>query len=183
MATTAAGSALAICAGLPSRADLPGYAALTYLDIGGLEKIGTYGGKPTTVSYQPLRGGKQKRKGPTDYGGLQPKLAPDYADAGQALLAVAAAEKRRRFAFRITLSDGGVRYFQGRVFDFVEAVENAESILNVTGRVEISTPIVKATEAQPLPDGYEFVTTNGGADSVTTNDGFERLTIKVIPDG
>ncbi|OWK32303.1 hypothetical protein [Sphingomonas mucosissima] len=179
MATTAAGSALAISAVLPSRADLLGYATLTYLDIGGLEKIGTYGGTPATVSYQPLRGARQKRKGPTDFGGLQPKLAPDYADAGQALLAVAAAEKRRQFAFRIMLSDGGIRYFQGRVFDFLEAVENAESILHVTGRVEINTPIVKATAAQPLPDGYAFVTTNDGVEGVTTSDGFELVTTRV----
>lgn len=179
MATTAAGSALAICARAPAIADQAGYAALTYLDIGGLTKIGTYGGVPAKVSFQPLRGGKQKRKGPTDYGGLQPKLIHDYADAGQALLAVAAAARRRRFAFRITLSDGGVRYFQGRVFDFKEAVEDAESMLTVDSRVEINTPIVKATVDQPLPPGFEFVTTEAGAAFVTTDSGFELITVKV----
>lgn len=179
MATTAAGSALAICARVPAIADQAGYAALTYLDIGGLTKIGTYGGVAAKVSFQPLRGGKQKRKGPTDYGGLQPKLVHDYADAGQALLAVAAAARRRRFAFRITLSDGGVRYFQGQVFDFKEAAEDAASMLTVDSRVEINTPIVKTTTDQLLPDGYEFVTTDGGAVFVTTDGGFELITVKV----
>ncbi len=179
MGSTAAGSALAISAALPSIADQAGYAALTYLDIGSLEKIGTYGASPVSTEFQPLRGPIRKYKGPVDYGALQPSLMPDEEDAGQALLHVAAEELHRQYSFRVILADGGVRYFQGRVFGFLEDVEGAETLLTGASVVEINTPIVKATTAQPLPDGFEFVTTNDGADSVTTSGGFERVTSKV----
>lgn len=161
MGTTAAGSALAISAGAPATLDEVGYAALTYAAIGGVEKIGTFGAAPAKSTFQPLKGPVRKHKGPGDFGALQPSLLADAGDAGQALLAAAAAEARALFSFRITLPDGGVRYFRGRVFGFQEAVEGAESMLTSATVIEINTPIVRVPGGSPVLPAFAVLL--GGA--------------------
>lgn len=181
MATSAAGTELAISTRLPSVPGLPGYAALTYVAIGGVEKIGTYGASVSKVAFQTLKRRKQKYKGSVDYGALQPTIALDSTDAGQRLLQAAGDDETQKlYAFCVTYPDGSKRYFKGRVFGMPENVDGADSMLIAAPAIEILTAIVKATAAEPLPPGYEFLTTNGGADFVTTQGGAERVTIKVI---
>lgn len=139
---TAAGTALAISAAAPATEDATGYAALTYTEIGQIEKIGAIGSSFAKVEFQPLKGPKQKHKGSVDYGSLQPSLAHDDEDAGQTILRTAAGSNNL-YSFKVTYPDGAVRYFQGRVFGYPENTEGADSIIMATPTVEIDTIIVK----------------------------------------
>lgn len=140
---TAAGSTLAICAALPATQDAAGFAALTFTDIGGIEKIGTFGANYAKVEFQPLKGGKQKHKGSPDYGALQPSLALDDSDAGQALLRTASDDQTGQYAFRVTLPDGAKRYSVGRVFGMPETVDGADSVIMGAPVIELNTKPVR----------------------------------------
>lgn len=145
---TAAGSALAISASQPATEDEAGYTALTYTEIGGIETIGSFGSEFTLVEFQPLKGPTQKHKGSVNYGSLNPSLAHDEDDAGQAILRTAAEDASSTlYSFEVTLSDGATRYFQGRVFGYPENVDGANSILMANPTIEISTVIVKVAAA------------------------------------
>jgi hypothetical protein len=142
--TTAAGSALAISAASPATPDATGFAALTFTEIGGIEKIGTIGATFAKVEFQPLKGGKDKHKGSPDYGSLQPSLAHDDSDAGQTLLRTAADDATSKlYSFMVTLPTGAKRYFQGRCFGYPETVDGADSIVMAAPTVEICTKPVK----------------------------------------
>lgn len=142
--TTAAGTALAISAAAPATQDAAGYAALTFTEIGQIEKIGAIGAAFNKVEFTPLKGPKQKHKGSVDYGSLQPSLAHDDEDAGQTLLRTAAADATSTlYAFKVTYPDGAIRYFQGRVFGYPENTEGADTIIMATPTIEIDTAIVK----------------------------------------
>lgn len=147
MTGTAAGSALALCASLPATHDAAGFGALTFLEVGGVDKIGTFGATPGKVTFQPLKGPVQKYKGPVDYGALSVSMAHDDDDAGQALLRVAADNQLDDYAQRVTLPDGSRRYFLGKVFGYQEAVEGAESMLMGSTTIEINSTIVKVPAA------------------------------------
>ncbi len=146
--TTAAGSRLAISAGIPASQDLTAYEGLTYTTIGGLESIGGFGATTEVVTFTPLDGPVEKYKGPTNYGQLSPSMKVDDADAGQALIQVASAPKNiTLYAFRVTKPDGSLRYFQGGVFGFPETVGAANSMITATPAIEINTAIVKKPAA------------------------------------
>jgi hypothetical protein len=143
--TTAAGTAIAISAGYPMAQSIFGYSGLAYVEIAGVEQIGTIGANTSKAEFQPLKGPKQKRKGSTDYGSLQPTIALDSADAGQALLRVAAEPSNSAlYAVRVTYPDRSKRYFQARVFGFPESVGNADSMITVTPTIEINTAVIRA---------------------------------------
>jgi hypothetical protein len=142
--TTAAGSALAISAASPATLDEAGYSALTFTEIGQVEKIGALGSTFAKVEFQPLKGAKQKYKGSADYGSLAPTVAHDPTDAGQTLLRTAADDETNKlYSFEVTYPAGDKRYFQGRVFGYPETVDSADTIVTATPSVEICTVIVK----------------------------------------
>jgi hypothetical protein len=131
-------------AGSPASQDQAGYTALTYTEVGNVEKIGTIGATTAKVEFQPLKGPKQKLKGSTDYGSLQPSFAHDGADAGQTLLRTAGdPDNLARYAFRVTYPNGDIRYFQGRVFGYPENVDGADAVIMANPTIEIDTKIVK----------------------------------------
>jgi hypothetical protein len=145
---TAAGSSLAISAALPSSYEAVGYAALTFLEIGQVEKLGSFGASFAKVEFQPLMGPKKKYKGSADYGALQPSISIDAADAGQALLQVAADdESQKLYAFCVTFQDGAKRYFAGRVFGAPETADGADSMLMAAPTVEICTSVVRVNSS------------------------------------
>lgn len=145
---TGAGSSLAISAAAPATQDAAGYAALTHTEIGNVEKLGAFGASFAKVEFQPLKGAKQKYKGSADYGSLQPSIAIDSTDAGQTLMQTAADDETQKlYSFRVTLSDGAKRYFQGRVFGLPENVDGADSMVMSTPALEICTKIVRVPAA------------------------------------
>lgn len=142
--STAAGTTLAISAVLPATFDAAGYGALTPTIIGGLEKIGAIGAVTNKVEFQPLNGAKEKHKGSTDYGSLQPTLAHDKADAGQIILRTASAPTNHAlYAFCATYPNGDERWFCARVFGYPENIDGADAIIMAAPTIEIVTPIVK----------------------------------------
>lgn len=141
--TTAAGTALAISAATPATFDAAGYGALTYTEIGNIEKIGAIGASFAKVEFTPLKGPKKKFKGSVDYGSLQPSLAHDEADAGQTLLRTAANDLVTLYSFKVTYPDGAKRFFQGRVFGYPETTDGADTVIMATPTVEIDTVVVK----------------------------------------
>lgn len=146
--TTAAGSTLAICAALPATEDAAGYGALTFVEIGQIEKLGAIGATYNKVEFKPLKGPVQKHKGSVDYGSIQPSMAMDETDAGQALMRTAADDATSKlYSFKVEYPTGAKRYFQGRVFGMPESPDNADSILMANPTVEISTKTVKVAPA------------------------------------
>lgn len=146
VSTTAAGTALAISAASPASETATAYAALTFTEIGQIEKLGSLGATFAKVEFQPLRGPKQKHKGSADYGSLQPSMAYDESDAGQTLLRTAAADETSKlYSFMVTYPTGAKRYFQGRVFGAPENVDGADSIVMANPTVEINTRVINGT--------------------------------------
>jgi hypothetical protein len=142
--TTAAGSALAITVSAPATKDAAGYAALTFTEIGGIDKIGAIGAVFAKVEFQPLKGPKEKHKGSRDNGSLNPTLALNEADAGQALMQTASDDATSKmYYFMATYANGAKRYFGGRVFGMPETTDGADTILTAAPTIEISTDIVR----------------------------------------
>jgi hypothetical protein len=141
--TTSAGTGLAISAALPATEDAAGYAALTFVEIGGPEQLGAFGASNEVITFQPLKGPAEKHKGGTNYGAIQPSIAHDDEDAGQTLLRTAAEDQTDLYAFEITFPSGAKRYFCGRVFGYPENVGAANSIIMANPSIEISTKVVK----------------------------------------
>lgn len=145
MSTTAAGTTIGISAALPTTEDPTGYSALTFTKVGGVEQIGTIGATTNKVEFQPLDGPKEKHKGSTDYGSLQPSMAYDEDDAGQVLMRTAAEpDNNALYAFEVTYPTGEKRWSQGRVFGFPENVGNADSIVMANPTIEFSKKVVKS---------------------------------------
>lgn len=141
---TAAGSTLAISVATPATLTAAGYAALTFTEIGQVEKIGAFGASFAKVEFQPLKGTKQKYKGSKDNGAIQPSIALDSTDAGQTILQTSGEdESQKLYSFRVTYQDGSKRYFQGRTFGMPENADGADSMLMATPAIEICTDIVK----------------------------------------
>lgn len=146
--TTAAGSKLAISAGIPAAQTVTAYEALTYTTVGGVQQIGGFGATTEVVTFQPLDGATEKYKGPTNYGQLSPTVKVDDADAGQALVQVASAPTNNGlYAWRVTKPDGSLRYFQGSVFGFPETIGAANTMITAQPSVEINTPVLKKAAA------------------------------------
>lgn len=146
--TTAAGSALAISVAAPATQDAAGFAALSFTEIGNIDKIGTVGATFAKVEFQPLKGPKDKLKGSSDYGSLQPSMAHDDADAGQTLLRTAADDPSQKlYSFMVTYPNGAKRYFQGRVFGAPENTDGADTIIMVNPTIEICTRVIKVPAA------------------------------------
>lgn len=145
---TAAGSTLAISVASPATKDAAGYAALTFTDIGQVEKIGAFGASFAKTEFQPLKGAKQKYKGSKDNGAIQPSIALDSNDAGQAILQTSADdESQKLYSFRVTYPDGAKRFFQGRTFGMPENADGADTMLMANPSIEICTDIVKVPAA------------------------------------
>lgn len=141
---TAAGTTLAICANTPATNDAAGYAALTFVTIGGVEKIGAIGASYENIKFTPLAGPVESHKGPPNYGSLQPSLALDDSDAGQTLLRTAADDESSKiYSVEVTYPDGAKRYSGGRVFGFPETVDGAGAILMANPVVELVKKVIK----------------------------------------
>ena len=140
---TAAGSKLAISAGSPATDDAAGFAALTFTNVGLVDKLGPMGGVFEEVPFQPLDGGKITLKGPPDYGKLNPSYALDSEDAGQALMFTASESQIADYSFRVTKPDGAIRYFVGKVFGAPEDIGSANSIIMANPTISINSKPIR----------------------------------------
>lgn len=125
--------------------DAASYALDTYTAIGGVESISAFGDSAAEVTFTGLSDGRtQKLKGARDAGNMSITMAFVGGDAGQnALVSAEADNTSANYNFKITYSDGEVRYFSGQVASVVEEVGGANSVLMLTSEVRINTAIVK----------------------------------------
>jgi hypothetical protein len=130
------------------------YAALTYVEITGVETIGDFGATFSTVKHNPLSGAPTKKmKGSKDSGDSEIALARDPLDPGQIAL-MAALASRFEYAFKITVEDAAdandidsVFYFHAIVnkgntkIDSVDAVTKRNVTLGISSEI-IEVPSV-----------------------------------------
>lgn len=116
--TTNAHAVVSVCA-LAQNADLTETtaAALTWVPIGNVGKIGEHGYDTNMVSYGVLdRDLVLKAKGQTDGGNLTIECAENNSDLGQLALNTAAAPAiSDNFAIQIEYTNGDIRYVRGPV--------------------------------------------------------------------
>jgi hypothetical protein len=141
--TTSAGTTIGVSIAAPATQTAPGYTALTYTVVGGVESIPAFGALTAVNSFQPLNGPQEKHKGPVNYGSLQIPMAYDRADAGQTIVrTLAAPNNNAQGSFVVTFPNGDKRYFQGRVFGSQETPGSATNVLMITSTVEINTAVI-----------------------------------------
>jgi hypothetical protein len=140
---TAAGSLLAISAALPATPNEAGFAALTFTNIGMVDKIGPMGATYGQTTFQPLVGPEITIKGGAKYGVINPSYAVDSEDAGQALMKTASDDQIANFSFRLTRPDGAIKYWEGKVFGVPEDIGTAEAVIMANPVVAINTKPVE----------------------------------------
>ncbi len=146
--TTSAGSALALSVASPATQDLAGYSALTYTEVGGIEKLGAIGATFPEIEFTPLKGETDVHKGTPNYGSIPASAAYDAADAGQTLLRTAADDATSKlYSMMITYPTGEKRYSQIRVFGAPETVDGANTVIMTNATIRLCRKVVKGPAA------------------------------------
>lgn len=142
-AFTAAGTKLAISAGIPATLTTSAYAALTFTDIGEITGAGTVGRTYAIVNHNPLATrGTVKLKGSFDDGNVQVPAAYAPGDAGQVLVATAL-DSDAFFSFKETLQDGTIIFYQAQVTSAPISAEGVDSITGTTIALAVKSGSIK----------------------------------------
>jgi hypothetical protein len=141
---TAAGVTLGITANVPASHDKTGFSALTFTAVGELTNVGEFGKEFALVTHNPLSTrGTKKGKGSFNNGTLNPTLALDPSDGGQALME-AALESDENYFFVVTLQDGTPFYMKGLVMSFKPNIGGVDDVVTATTAIELAPdPIIK----------------------------------------
>ena len=103
-----AGTKVSICT-TPQNTDLANAAAaaaLTYVEVGGVGRVGAFGRSTNMINYNTLATSTiKKAKGVTDLGSPEIEVEYDAADAGQDALRVAGASQSNQYVVRIEGND------------------------------------------------------------------------------
>ncbi len=147
--TIAVGTTLEIVAGAPATYDDTGYAALTYVKVGEVTGIGTFGGSSTVVTNIPLETGEvDKHIGSTDFGTMTLALAEDTTDAGQEDLqdGYTGANRGLEHAIKLTVPTAGgstaVRYTSGKISEYTTSIEGADSIISNSCSIALTKAVI-----------------------------------------
>ena len=138
--TQGLGATISAVASNPATEDETGYAALTFVEIGHVEDVPSYGPEHDKTEFVPLKTGiKDKFHGAVDYGSVVLPMAMDRSNAGQNVL-TSALDSKAVISFKIAFFDGSVDYIQGKVFSFkrgasIGKVVMAEATLEFTTKV------------------------------------------------
>jgi hypothetical protein len=137
LATTTAGSTIAISAAAPAANTKTGYSALTFTEIGEVSDLGTLGRTYNTVTFSPVASrGVRKIKGSFDDGQMPLKIAHAPGDPGQVILA-AALDDDAFYSFELTLQDGTIKYFRAQVSSYPVELGGVDSITMSTVNLEV----------------------------------------------
>lgn len=138
-AMTSAGTTIAISAGNPATFNSAGFSALSFTDVGEVTEVsGDVGRVYSLVTHNPLATrATQKFKGSYNSGSITLPVAIDRADAGQ-IIAQAALVSDDDYSFKLTMQDGAVIYFRGKVMSFPVSMGGVDSITSGTITVEIT---------------------------------------------
>lgn len=130
---TAAGAQLAISATLPAAHTIDGFAALSYTDVAEVVDLGEAGKSFNIVDYSPL-GEREvaRRKGSFTQGERSFSVGRDITDAGQVILQDAN-DSDNYYAFRITLQNGDILFFQAMVNGYSTAIGTIDNIIFANG--------------------------------------------------
>lgn len=146
-AFTSAGSSLGISATLPLSLTPTAYAVPVYTTIGEVTDAGSLGRTYNIVNHNPLATrGTVKIKGSFDDGTMTVQLAYAPGDAGQVLVETAL-NSDAFYAFKLTLQDGTIKYFQAQV---TSAPVNVGTVDQITG-LTVNLSIKSGTIVTKLP--------------------------------
>jgi hypothetical protein len=139
---TSAGSTIAM-GSAPATYDAAGYGAVSYTTIGEVTDIGEFGAAYNLVTHNPVGNRQTKKfKGSYNNGSIQLQMAFDKADAGQDALA-SARDSDASKAFKVTLQDGTILYFAGKVMSFIIQVGSVDQILSATATIELDQNVIE----------------------------------------
>jgi len=124
---TGAGTELAISAAVPATDTEAGFEALTYTRIAYASNLGTYGPTTELQTFNALFEGEIQLKGTTRKGQMNPVIALDRSDAGQALAIAAAADPTDEYSIRVTFSNGEKDYMRVQVLGVPKTVGDSSS--------------------------------------------------------
>lgn len=145
---TSAGATLAVVAAQPATEDQTGYEALTYTSVGEISDMGAFGATYELVTFNDIGTRKTRKfKGTVNYGSMQLTLGRDPSDAGQTVLIDGAdgAEIDTVHSFKVTLQDGSVQYFQGKIMSYETQVGAANNIVSANTAVELDSTIIQVS--------------------------------------
>ncbi len=122
--------------------DAATFATGTYVEVGDLSDLGSFGKKYNLVTYNPL-GSRQtiKRRGSFNNGTLSLKLGSAPTNAGQVKMQ-AAAESDSSYAFKVITQSGSTFYFTGQTMGWMLEVGSVDQIMGASCDVEIDNDIV-----------------------------------------
>lgn len=142
-AQTSAGATIDVATGVPATNDNPGFAALSYSNIGEVTNVSSFGKVFNEVTHNPLASRQTcKLKGSYDNGTVTIDYAQVDTDAGQIILD-AAVDSDDNYSFRLTKQDGAIRYFIARVMSNPENPGGVDDIYSGTADLSINNDVVK----------------------------------------
>lgn len=138
-----------VAAGGMTDFDATEYATQTYVKVGRVEGIGTFGGSSTVTPFTDLETGDiDKDIGSTDYGTLSVSMLESSADTGQLDLidGYTGANKGIGHAIKLTIPIGNgatvVRYTYGKISSFERSINDADSNIMVSCNIELTKPVI-----------------------------------------
>jgi len=130
-------------------ANAAAYQALTWVKVGELESLGTFGDTSNEISWATLEDPRVRRfKGTRNAGTLEIVCGRDYGDDGQTAI-LTAEESDDEFAFKVLFNDapsGGTpseRYFVAVVGAATETVDTADNIVKLNATLWINSKITR----------------------------------------
>lgn len=125
---TSAGTTLSIVSGTPATYDASGFQALTFLVVGEITEVPSFGSVYNLITHSPLGERRViKRKGSINDGAMSISFAADVSDTGQ-VAAKTAAGVDTEVSVRITYPDGEDDYFTGLVMSYQMSAPGVDSI-------------------------------------------------------
>lgn len=147
--TIAKGTTISIVVGAPATYDDTGYAALTYVKVGEVTSMGTFGGSATVTTNIPLETGiVDKHIGSIDYGQLPLTIAADSTDAGQLLLKAGfdgvskGLEHSIEFSIPTASGTNVTKYTSAKISSFETDLSDADSIIMVSSSLELIKSVI-----------------------------------------
>ncbi|MDR7147057.1 hypothetical protein [Rhizobium sp. BE258] len=128
------------------------FSAVTWVEIGQLESIGTFGDTAAEITFDNIGLGRtQKLRGNKNAGNMELVMGIDAADAGQIAL-LAAFNTNYDYAFKVEFTDkpntgaspkNSTRQFIGKVMSASEALDTANSVAKMTASIGVNSNVVR----------------------------------------
>lgn len=130
-------------------ADFSASNAVTWVEIGELEGLGSVGDTSEAVNFTSISDKRTRTlKGPRSAGTMELVMGIDYADAGQQAL-IAAERTIHDYEFKIQLNDapaGGTnseRYFIAKVMSQSEQYDQANAVMKLNASLGVNSNLVR----------------------------------------